>query len=874
MGKKYFFLVLFLLIVFAGNAQKFLSDENVIYLSDLVAPAAINAVDLDGDGDIDIIAALEDKIFWYENIGGNDIFGPLQNLITLTTTLRSLYTIDLNNDGYPDILAALDNKIGWYENTGVKGVFGPWQLIDTFSNEVQYIFAADLDGDDDNDVITATRDDNKLIWFENTDGQASFSLKQIITTSADFVQSIFTADLDGDEDMDILTASAFDDKIAWYENTDGMGSFGEQKVITTSADYARYVYAADLDGDGDIDVLSASAADDKIAWYENTDGSGTFSQQKVIAVSADYPQYVYAADLDGDGDNDVFSASFFDNKVAWYENIDSLGTFGPEHIITKTADQAGFVWAGDLDGDGDFDVITASCDFKIAWHENTLPLKILQNPVSSFIYPDSVINFNIVANEHAGNFQWQLNSGNGFSDLSNSEIYSGVNTDSLQIGVFNPAMSGYEYRCIVSYSDKMLASDKAVVIQAPVDQNIEVYGNCQAVLPDYTKNLNYSQLPPPYAKISGTTKVTLTSKNTTGNAKPVSFYVGVTDHTAPVLASVPSNHTLEPNSDGKVFLPNYLNIITVTDNCSKSNEIVKTQSPSAFTLITDGLTVVTIVATDGAGNSSQASFNVELEGFDITPPVITSTHNNQILEANENCQAILPNYINNVVATDNKNWPSELKITQTPTPWSLVSGAVNPVTLTVTDKAGNSTLVTFNVNVTDKIKPVIACIPNQNILLEEGKTTYNVPGTALDPVTFYDNCSIAGIINTFNNSSSLEGAVFPPGTTNIIWILTDAAGNITQCNFNLTVNLFTRVETLNQIGIFIYPNPSEGIFYYKTSDHSILSMNVIDLTGKIVIDKSNLSEEGTIDLSGYSDGIYFFSIITTSRKFIIKMVKE
>ena len=87
--------------------------------------------------------------------------------------------------------------------------------------------------------------------------------------------------------MDVLSASHEDDKIAWYENTDGQGTFSTQKTITTQADSARSVYAADIDGDGDMDVLSASANDDKIAWYENTDGQGTFSTQKVISTLAD-----------------------------------------------------------------------------------------------------------------------------------------------------------------------------------------------------------------------------------------------------------------------------------------------------------------------------------------------------------------------------------------------------------------------------------------------------------------------------------------------------------------------------------------------------------------------------------------------------------
>ncbi|MBK9461511.1 MAG: VCBS repeat-containing protein [Sphingobacteriales bacterium] len=63
--------------------------------------------------------------------------------------------------------------------------------------------------------------------------------------------------MDNDGDMDMLSASYYDDKIAWYEN-EGSGNFGTQQIITTDADWCTSVYAADLDNDGDIDVLSAS----------------------------------------------------------------------------------------------------------------------------------------------------------------------------------------------------------------------------------------------------------------------------------------------------------------------------------------------------------------------------------------------------------------------------------------------------------------------------------------------------------------------------------------------------------------------------------------------------------------------------------------
>jgi len=69
--------------------------------------------------------------------------------------------------------------------------------------------------------------------------------------------------------MDVISASSEDDKIAWYENTDGAGTFGIQLVISSDALHAVSVFCADINGDGALDVLSASEWDSKIAWYEN-----------------------------------------------------------------------------------------------------------------------------------------------------------------------------------------------------------------------------------------------------------------------------------------------------------------------------------------------------------------------------------------------------------------------------------------------------------------------------------------------------------------------------------------------------------------------------------------------------------------------------
>ncbi|WP_421947699.1 HYR domain-containing protein [Phaeodactylibacter xiamenensis] len=229
------------------------------------------------------------------------------------------------------------------------------------------VFAEDLDGDGDMDVLSASFNDNKIAWYENLGG-GNFGPQQVISTIMNGTLSVHAADLDGDGDVDVLSASGYDDKVAWYENLGG-GSFGPQQVLTTNANGAISVNASDLDGDGDLDILSASVFDDKIAWFENL-GGGAFSGEQIIATDADGAYDAYAADLDNDGDVDVLTASGFDDQIAWYENLGS-GTFGSKQVITSSANLARSVYAADINLDGHMDVISASFqDDKIAWYEN------------------------------------------------------------------------------------------------------------------------------------------------------------------------------------------------------------------------------------------------------------------------------------------------------------------------------------------------------------------------------------------------------------------------------------------------------------------------------------------------------------------------
>ena len=370
-----------------------------IFVNESGRSMSVFAADLDGDGDVDVLSvfSIDDRIAWHENIDGKGTFGP-QRVITTAADFslqRSIpvYAADVDGDGDVDVLSASvnDDKIAWYENRDGMGSFGKQHIITSRADGAMSVYAVDVDGDGDVDVLSASAWDGNIAWYENTDGKGDFE-QHLITTDANGVRSAYAADLDGDGDMDVLSASSFgvrgESKIAWYENTDGKGSFVPRKVISTAADTAHSAYAADIDGDGDVDVLSASLFDGNIAWYENTDSTGSFGPQQVIAsriTGGDAVESVYIGDLDGDGDLDVLSASGTGwpqgGKISWYENTDGRGTFGTRQVIA-TANEAVSVHAVDADGDGDLDVLSAlplmwpvSDDDKdtIAWHEHLSP---------------------------------------------------------------------------------------------------------------------------------------------------------------------------------------------------------------------------------------------------------------------------------------------------------------------------------------------------------------------------------------------------------------------------------------------------------------------------------------------------------------------
>ena len=266
----------------------------------------------------------------------------------------------------------------WVENLDGLGTFGVKQIIASNLDLPKMVIAEDVDGDGDLDALIASRFDNKITWIENEDGSGNFGSQHIIDSNALTAATVFFADIDGDGEKDVISDSSSNNQPVWFKHLDGQGNFGPQQEITNDTSGSIYVIADDMDNDGDMDVLNIEFGGETIAWYENTDGLGVFGPKQIIT-NASAPFNIVSADLDNDADKDILYHSQeigLTGFVAWQAN-DGHGNFGPRQTITTNVESPRGLFAADIDNDGDKDIFyTSISDDKIAWHENLTILSV------------------------------------------------------------------------------------------------------------------------------------------------------------------------------------------------------------------------------------------------------------------------------------------------------------------------------------------------------------------------------------------------------------------------------------------------------------------------------------------------------------------
>ena len=328
--------------------------------------------DIDGDGDMDVLGAAfyADDITWWENNDGSGTSWSEHIVDGDYDGAFSVYSEDIDGDGDMDILSAAyyANDITWWENVNGFGTEWTEHTVDGNFDGAFSVHSEDIDGDGDMDVLGAAYDADDITWWENVNGSGTEWTEHTIDGDFDAAYDVHSEDIDGDGDMDVLGAAYDADDITWWENIDGLGTSWTEHTVDGDLDGARSVYSEDIDGDGDMDILGAAYYADDIAWWENIDGSGTSWSEHTVDAYFNGAKSVYSEDIDGDGDMDILGAASLADDITWWENIDGLGTSWTKHTVDGSFEGAWSVYSEDIDGDDDMDILgAASVANDITW---------------------------------------------------------------------------------------------------------------------------------------------------------------------------------------------------------------------------------------------------------------------------------------------------------------------------------------------------------------------------------------------------------------------------------------------------------------------------------------------------------------------------
>ena len=200
-------------------------------------------------------------------------------------------------------------------------------LIDGSFDGVRFVHSSDVDGDGDMDVLGAATLADDITWWENDVGDGSSWTTHLVDGDFDGAITVHSADVDGDGDMDVLGAAHQAHDITWWENEVGDGSTWTAHLIEGDLLGARFVYSADVDGDGDMDIVGTAHSADDITWWENDVGDGSSWTTHLIDGNFDYAVFAHLSDVDGDGDLDVLGAAYEADAITWWEN-------GPPPVTT------------------------------------------------------------------------------------------------------------------------------------------------------------------------------------------------------------------------------------------------------------------------------------------------------------------------------------------------------------------------------------------------------------------------------------------------------------------------------------------------------------------------------------------------------------
>jgi len=329
--------------------------------------------DADADGDPDMVLNVLDvgrlRAVLYLNDGAGAFTDATASSVPpVVSTTNDLATEDLDGDGDPDIVLGNTGQDRLYLNDGAGTFTDATEGRMPVDDGVTISLAVgDVDGDGDQDLVLArtglTNQRQNRLYLNDGAGTFTDATVTNLPVDDDITTAIGLGDVDGDGDLDVVIGNG-NGQDRLYLN-DGAGRFTDATSGRMPPDsaYTLDLALADVDGDGDLDIVLARTG--QLAQRQNrlylNDGAGRFTDATAarMPVDGEITLSVVLGDVDGDGDPDIVLGNTGQDRL--YLN-DGGGTFTDATAARMPADseQTGGLALGDVDGDGSTDIVLAS----------------------------------------------------------------------------------------------------------------------------------------------------------------------------------------------------------------------------------------------------------------------------------------------------------------------------------------------------------------------------------------------------------------------------------------------------------------------------------------------------------------------------------
>jgi hypothetical protein len=333
----------------------------------------VHLADLDGDGDLDLLAATfgQDRLFLNDGQGGfahgTIVCGVTPAVICLGDGADNTWSLtpgDVDRDGDIDIVATnLNAQSLIYLNSGGRTPsFTTIRLIGIGQVVATEAALGDVDQDGDIDIALANPFGLNAIYLNDGASPPSFTSSIPFGTGNDTTLAVDMADMDGDGDLDIIAGNSAQTSAVYLNSGGPTPSFATSVLFGGNDKATESVAARDIDGDGDRDIVAGNNAtvggggQPDYVYLNNGAATPAFSTAIPFGLGTDHTLSVAVDDFDGDGDLDIASGNFGEQGVV---ALNSGAT--PPAFVTRPygpgQDVIASVALGDMDGDGDLDLV-------------------------------------------------------------------------------------------------------------------------------------------------------------------------------------------------------------------------------------------------------------------------------------------------------------------------------------------------------------------------------------------------------------------------------------------------------------------------------------------------------------------------------------